>query len=60
MGVPIVWVQDKSGGLPALEFVLVKRCDDRAPTAAEPDGEGVALIANWRVLRHLRVKLDRL
>ena len=28
MGVPVVWVQGKSGALPALEFVLVKPCDD--------------------------------
>jgi hypothetical protein len=28
MGIPVVWVQGKSGGLPALEFVLVKPCDD--------------------------------
>jgi hypothetical protein len=28
MGVPVIWVQGKSGALPALEFVLVKPCED--------------------------------
>jgi hypothetical protein len=28
MGFQVVWVQGKSGGLPATEFVLVKPCDD--------------------------------
>ena len=27
-GIQVVWVQGKSGGLPALEFMLVKPCDD--------------------------------
>jgi hypothetical protein len=28
MGIQVVWVQGKSGGLPALEFVPVKPCED--------------------------------